>query len=118
MSQDSIDPLLLAVARLAEHGYSLTATVTVGGAVLSGRIVSERRFLRGVRQQFNAQVHEENMPGLDEILSLFEEASESSQRLHLHLEDAAVHDGTPLPSRTRGFWRIRLEDVSGFSFGR
>ncbi|MEZ4702021.1 MAG: hypothetical protein R2834_16935 [Rhodothermales bacterium] len=117
MSAETHDPLLLAVVRLVEHGYTFTATVTVGGAVISGRIVSERRFMKGMRHQFNAQVHEENMPGLDEILSLFEDVSETSRRTYLHMEQAQVHDGTPRPHRPLGYWRIRMDDISGFSFG-
>ncbi len=118
MPGDTIDPVLHAVARLAEHGFSLTATVTLNGTVISGRVISARRYLLGIRHQFNAQVHEENLPGLDEILALFDTVSESSITTFLHLEDAAIHDGSPEERRPKAFWRIRLHAVDGFSFGR
>lgn len=117
MPEESIDPLLEAISRLAEHGYTLTATFIAGGVVVAGRVVSERRYLKGIRQQFNAQVHQENMPGLEEILTLFQEASEVGGAGYIHLEEARVLDGSPAMTLARGYWRIRLAEVSGFRFG-
>lgn len=117
MDTQSIDPILMAVVRLAEHGVSISATLTVQGAVLSGRIISQRRFLQKIRQQFNSHVHEENMPGLLEILSLFEEVTEDPPIPYLHLEKASIVTGSAFSLHPQGFWRIRLCEISGFSFG-
>ncbi len=117
MDTQSIDPILMAVVRLAEHGVSISATLAVHGTVLSGRIISQRRFLQRIRKQFNSHVHEENLPGLLEILSLFEEVTEDPPIPYLHLENATVLTGSALPLHPQGFWRIRLVDIGGFSFG-
>ncbi|MEM8487272.1 MAG: hypothetical protein AAF564_17095 [Bacteroidota bacterium] len=116
--EPAIDPVLIAVMRLAEHGVHTTATLAVNGAVLSGRIIGQQSYLLKIRKQFNSHVHEENMPGLLEILGLFEEVSAETDEMFLHLEEAAILDGTPAPQRTEGFWRIRLSEIDGFSFGK
>ena len=114
----TIDPVLVAVLRLAEHGVHTTATLTVNGTVISGRVIGKQNYLLKIRKQFNSHVHEENMPGLLEILSLFEEVSEDTEDIFLHLEEASILDGAPLSERTQGFWRIRLSEIDGFSFGK
>lgn len=116
MHTQSIDPVLMAVVRLAEHGVSISATLTVQGTLLSGHIISQRRFMQRIRKQFNSHVHEENLPGLSEILSLFEEVTEDIKVPYLHLEKATILLGSS-SKYPKGFWRIRLSDVSGFSFG-
>ncbi len=113
-----IDPVLIAVMRLAEHGVHTTATLAVNGAVLSGRIIGQQSYLLKIRKQFNSHVHEENMPGLLEILGLFEEVSAETEEMFLHMEEASLLDGTPATQRTEGFWRIRLSEIDGFSFGK
>jgi hypothetical protein len=117
MHTQSIDPVLMAVVRLAEHGLSISATISVYGTVLSGRVISQRRFLQQVRKQFNSHVHEENLPGLLEILTLFEEVTEESAIPYLHLEKAAFLTGSFPSSYPKGYWRVRLGDIGGFSFG-
>ena len=115
--ESSVDPVLIAVMRLAEHGVHMTATLAVNGAVLSGRVIGKKAYIRKIRKQFNSHVHEENMPGLLDILGLFEEVSEETDDIFLHLEDASILDGSPPRQRTTGFWRIRLTEIDGFSFG-
>ena len=114
----SVDPVLIAVMRLAEHGVQTTATLAVNGAVVSGRVIGKKSYIRKIRKQFYSHVHEENMPGLLDILGLFEEVSEETCDVFLHLEDAVIIDGTPPAQRTSGFWRIRLTEIDGFSFGK
>ena len=114
----TIDPVLVAVMRLAEHGVHTTATLTVHGAVLSGRVIGKQTYLRKIRKQFNSQVHEENLPGLLDILSLFEQVSEESEDIFLHLENASITNCTPSSRRKEGFWRVRLAEIDGFSFGK
>lgn len=113
-----IDPVLIAVMQLAEHGVHTTATIAVNGTVVSGRVIGQQNYLLKIRKQFNSHVHEENMPGLFDILGLFEEVTADADAIFLHLENAAVVDGTPPANRTLGFWRIRLSEVDGFSFGK
>ncbi len=114
----TIDPMLIALMRLAEHGVHTTATLTVNGAVLSGRVIGKQAYIQKIRKQFNSHVHEENMPGLLDILGLLEEVSDETEDVFLHLEDAVLLDGSPPKQRTAGFWRIRLSEIDGFSFGK
>ena len=114
----SADPVLIALMRLAEHGVQTTATLAVNGTVLSGRIIGRKSYILKIRKQFNSQVHEENMPGLLDILGLFEEVSDETDDEFLHLEDAVVLNDASLQQRTSGFWRVRLAEIDGFSFGK
>ncbi|MFK7849113.1 MAG: hypothetical protein AB8G77_27750 [Rhodothermales bacterium] len=116
--EKDIDPILIAVMQLAEHGVYTTATITVNGTVLSGRVIGQQNYLLKIRKQFNSHVHEENMPGLFDILGLFEEVTVDTEAIFLHLENASVIDGTPPAQRIVGFWRIRISEVDGFSFGK
>lgn len=110
--------MLVAVMRLAEHGVHTTATLAVNGAVLSGRVIGKNAYIQKIRKQFNSHVHEENMPGLLDILGLLEDVSDETDDIFLHLEDAIVLDGSPSKQRISGFWRIRLSEIDGFSFGK
>lgn len=110
----AIDPVLIAVMRLAENGIITTATLSVNGSIISGRIIGKQTYLRKIRHQFNSHVHEENLPGLLDILTLFEEASNDTEDLFIHLEEASP----PHTPRPEGFWRIRLAEIDGFSFGK
>ena len=112
------DPVLVAVMRLAEHGVHTTATLAVHGTVLSGRVIGKQTYLRKIRKQFHSHVHEENLPGLMDILSLIEQVSEESDDVYLHLEHASIANGAPPSRRKVGFWRVRLAEIDGFSFGK
>ena len=113
-----IDPVLIAVMQLAEHGIYMTATLAINGTVLSGRVIGKQNYLKKIRKQFNSHVHEENMPGLLDILSLFQEASEEAEESYLHLEQAYVVDSTAALHPREGFWRVKLSEIDGFSFGK
>ena len=118
MDEVTLDPVLRALVHLAEHGVSLTATFSIQGTVISGRLISRDSYLQQIRSQFNRQVHEENMPGLPEVLHLFKEASDYSDTLYLHLDRARIMDATSPAHKIEGIWRIRLDAIKGFSFGR
>lgn len=113
-----IDPVLIAVMQLAEHGIHMTATLTINGTVLCGRVIGKQNYLQKIRKQFNSHVHEENMPGLLDILGLFQEASEEAEEIYLHLEQAYVSDGSSTLHPKEGFWRVKLSEIDGFSFGK
>ena len=111
------DPVLHMVVQLAERGLSITATISVQGAVISGRIISRQHFVVGLRQRFNAQVHEENLPGLNAFLQLLEETSTTGGDAFIHFKDAVIATGSGPKERVIGFWRVHLSAVDGFSFG-
>ena len=117
MSSSENDPILIAIMRLAEHGVSITATLTVNGTTLSGRIIGQRQYLQKVRKQFNSHVHEENWPGLFDILGLFEDVSNETEDLYIHMEKAAPNAGISVKGTPEGLWRIKLSEIDGFSFG-
>ena len=117
MSDLPTDPMLIAIMRLAEHGVSITATVSINGTTLSGRIVGQRQYIQKVRKQFNSHVHEENWPGLFDILALFEDVSEEAVDLYLHMENASPTGGGISKKNPLGLWRIKLSEIDGFSFG-
>ena len=118
MDEAKYDPVLRALVHLAEYGVSLTATFTIRGTVISGRLVGQEAYLQQIRSQFIRQVHEENMPGLPEVLHLFKEASAYADSLYLHLDKAQIVDAPPPANQVEGIWRVRLDSIDGFSFGR
>ena len=117
MNEQPTDPMLVALMRLAEHGITITVTLSVNGTALSGHVIGQQQYLQKVRKQFNSHVHEENWPGLFDILSLFEDVSEESNELYLHLAKAAPQIASGSKEMPKGLWRIKLSEIDGFSFG-
>jgi hypothetical protein len=118
------DEVLRVLARLAqEDGVEMGITVAVGGGLVSGVLIAREKWLdkyvlaystsdkdgQEFARQLRAAFGEDDLP----------ESDDSPFRYHyLHLQDAqVVHGSTGLPVDRAGFWRVRLDAVTGWSPG-
>ncbi|HEV7929234.1 MAG TPA: hypothetical protein VGP12_03790 [Nitrosospira sp.] len=113
------DSLLLVVINLAEADVPVETDITlvVGGFLISGSVVSTKKYFK-----HNAVV---TMAGMIERIKNEAARQENSQAKtvktnFIHLKDARYYTPgqNPIPSNTGVFCRISLDAISGFSFGR
>jgi hypothetical protein len=131
-----IDPFLQNVIRFAERRSGrLPITLNVNGELISGLIVSEEEFVKGLAlgyDQYRAELSEEQAEGSEEQTEPSEAAIEvyremfgwepgkaAEHLLYVHLYKPFFHQPSALSSGMQGeWWRGRLEAVDGFQFGR
>jgi hypothetical protein len=113
------DSLLLVVINLAEADVPVETDITlvVGGFLISGSVVSAKKYFT-----HNAVVA---MAGMIEQIKSDAARQENNQAKtakpdFIHLKDARYYTPgqNPIPSNTGVFCRISLDAISGFSFGR
>ena len=113
------DTLLLVVSNLAEADVPVETDITlvVGGFLISGSVVSAKKYFT-----HNAVV---TMAGMIEQIKSEAARQENNKTEPLktnfiHLKDARYYTPgqNPIPSNTGVFCRISLDAISGFSFGR
>lgn len=113
------DSLLLVVINLAEAEVPVETDVTlvVGGFLISGSVVSAKKYfmhnavsaMAGMMEQVKTEAaRREN------------NRAETIKRSYIHLKDARYYTPgqNPIPSNTGVFCRISLDAIAGFSFGR
>jgi hypothetical protein len=118
--------LLVNLANRAD--FDLTITLTVGGLLISGRVIGASRFFREVSEfvkQKAAGISTEVREALfDEPAQVYEKERDAEDRddrpspRYIHLRDARVYDaaGNRVP-RDATWWRGRLDAVDGFMIG-
>lgn len=125
---EGVDWLLAYVVGLAERGCSMGITVTSGGMMLTGNVISGRQYFELLGASFKG-ANTQGAVDLREVLSSsfdgFKDIYPSSDALpedyvaqpsFLHLKDAKFLAGSSI-SRGGALWRIKLADVSGFTLG-
>ncbi|MDQ7814209.1 MAG: hypothetical protein RDU25_00160 [Patescibacteria group bacterium] len=126
---EGVDPLLWAFAGLAESGFGMPVTLQIGGALLTGRIISSKQYLEGLADGFaKANVlneagetqSEEVSRAMTESLvkGMSDLASKVGRMPYLHLTDATIRspDGNTVRLQA-AVWRGRLDAVAGFVLG-
>ena len=117
-AQQPGDPELAVLVRNVDQGLAggLTLTVLVGGASISGQLISGAQWWKGMGERargpgggnFGAQFSE----GAEAVSQVYCEPQEMEKPIgYLHLQDV-VTDGN------RGtMWRIKMEAVEGWRWG-
>ena len=101
-----------------ERGFDIT--LTVGGILISGRVISRDAFVSGepfVKSTIGV-VDEQRTPEQKEDA---EQVLKTGRRHFIHLKDAVFFTGPnlPIPGVGQGFyWRGRLNSVDGWMIGR
>ncbi len=98
--------------------------MTVGGLLISGVAIGRDRWLREAAQFMDDNGGSGAVPTA--FLTAFEEAgsgapADPSQYGFLHLKDArtiAASGVVPSPNSTGMYWRGRISEITGFSFGQ
>lgn len=114
---------------LAEQGVSISVTLTVGGSIISGNLMSTTAYYTAIAQQLGSTFR--TAPGaapvLKDIQQQFngwkDEATEvvneiAANPLYIHISDVAIHAGAQIITYNDGIWRGQLAAVDGFIIGR
>ena len=118
------DEVLRVLARLAqESGVEMGITVAVGGGVVSGVLIAREKWLDKYVLAYS-EAGDDGQAVARRLREAFqqEDLTESEATPftyhYLHLQDAQlVHGSTGLPADRGGFWRVRLDAVTGWSPG-
>ncbi|MDZ3990360.1 gas vesicle accessory protein GvpU [Pseudomonas sp. Teo4] len=119
-----VDDTLQHLVHLAnEGGVEMGITLMVGGALVSGYLISsETYFQRVIDSVVEVSAPGEN-PGVDAVAKLLAERTPPSggpiASQFIHMRDARFYNGRNDPLPTNGtLWRGKIASVDGFSIGR
>ncbi|ERN51588.1 gas vesicle accessory protein GvpU [Alkalihalophilus marmarensis] len=118
-AQDSILEYFVHAAN--KHDFSLNITLNVGGAMVTGTMISAKEYFSLLSEKFEGGNDISNH--LSEQLKQAGEAAkgdEESPASFIHLNDAQVYcgDREPTPSEGEVLWRGKLSEVDGFFLGK
>ncbi|HHQ4529688.1 TPA: gas vesicle accessory protein GvpU [Aeromonas hydrophila] len=104
-------------------GISFGITLTVGGTLISGQLISGKEYFDYLANLLRRDEHAEDSVSntLSREMKWMSENiysnPDSNKTVYIHLKDAQHYSGvTPVPTNG-GYWRGRLCDVSGFTLG-
>jgi hypothetical protein len=125
----SLDWYLQHLVKLAnDTGLEFGITLSVGGSVVSGTLISGRKYFDKFASEFSAswpgQDKEEIKSSISKIGAIYDKPDNEEDRLvnpppqFIHLANARIFHGREmLPSSVGVLWRGKLNAVSGFSLG-
>ena len=116
------DPALYDLVHMVNKGYEYGVSLSVGGVIYAGTMVSEAAWYQSQIDLHTArsdQPHAESY--IDYYINLRNEYlnQENNTALYIHLKEVKILSGTPFD--TGGgilIWRIRIDRVDAFSVGR
>ncbi len=123
------DQMLQHLVMAANVGTGFPVTLLTGGMMVTGSVVSGRRFVQHMLDDVvstvgNEGVREDLKGAFSTYLDAYPEGQaqvEGRLTIFIHLENAKffVPGGAqPIPTGGKGvFWRGKIADVSGFNFG-
>ena len=126
-----VDWFLQSFINLANNpsaSVEMSVTLHVGGFLVSGTLVGGKKYFEGIAQVLAAA--NTNMPDLAESWksianygNIYEGSAEQNEveknPQYIHLQNASTFStaGAPIQAGPGGWWRGRLTQISGFSFG-
>ncbi|WP_434998682.1 gas vesicle accessory protein GvpU [Vibrio scophthalmi] len=124
---DGVDWYIQNMISLANHGIDVGITLTVGGTVMSGKLISGKKYFDLVTEQIESSLSDENFKKV--FVSFLESNSAryqgspsempATQNAYIHLMDAKIFDsqGNSIPTNEGLLWRGKLDSISGISIG-
>jgi hypothetical protein len=127
-----VDLMLIALVSTVESGGEFRITFSVNGIIVSGVATSTNNFFDGIIEKIRNSATEESPT---EALSIYErilneakavlgkntESAEGEQSLTpyglIHLRDAQLRLPGSNSIESVGWWRCRLDEVDGWTFG-
>jgi hypothetical protein len=110
---------LLAAATQQSTVAEIGLTITVGGTVVTGTLVGRDAWFQALEAWLESQAE-----GAGSIAGAFSQAFQEDPPVddpamfgYLHLKDARFFVGSRMAPEEGTFWRGRISEVSGFSFG-
>lgn len=109
-------------------GLEIGVTLCVGGALVSGIMISGKTYFDGLNSLMSENADNEDVISFfkeifDAQSSFYDFDHESKWQLtnkgYVHLKDVRFHgtDGSQIPSTAGTLWRGRISQVSGFNLG-
>lgn len=123
------DGMLRALVKFAdEHGLSFGITLSVGGLLVSGILISRQDFMKLYSERWVSTTDdpETQEAWREAFRPLWEDREEDDfpeprfrQHSHVHLKDTYIFHpaGQPIPSNEPTEWRVRLAAVDGWTLG-
>lgn len=111
------------------YGFEPGITLTVGGSVVSGTLISMNSFIKDFGEKFTSSMEGELRETFDKIFEnyagpepaskemLGREEEELPRYIHLRGAKTFAPDGSSLPTGAGVPWRGKISAVSGFSLG-
>lgn len=120
--------LQILVKMANQNGVEMGITLQVGGVLVSGQLVSGKKYFEGFADDFSGAMSDpEEAQGVRNAFAKFgsgygKEEDESAPQFEptfIHLKDARVFHpgGTAVPGNRGVWWRGRLSEVAGFVLG-
>lgn len=131
-SFDNKDWFLLEYVRLSEVGVEQGLTITIGGIVVTGMLISGKAYFNlladelletvpeGHQSRAAVEILAENYRNFaQEVSEPVEADKEKFDRNYIHLKDARIVQGnTHIPSRIGVLWRGKVSSVDSFINGQ
>jgi len=121
------DYFLQALVKLVEtHHIETVITVTVGGAFISGKIISRAAYFDNFANQFHQFLSQhwpqEDAENMRKYLVALGEAEENMPgdtpgETYLHMSNISFILGSSMASSNNAVWRARLSSIEGFFLG-
>jgi len=114
------------VVHMATHGVEMGVTLTLGGCIVSGTLISGKKYFDAMKDQILESVEDE--PTRDMMLGFIEANSshydkdpsdcEPKSNGYIHIKDAKLIDssGSSVPD-TGMLWRGKISQVVGITIG-
>jgi hypothetical protein len=115
------------VSIVNESGVEFGITLVVSGSIVSGRLVSGKKYFETFAKEFSDPMAEDSRASVYQAFAQYGEIYSSSegegsdtpppQFIHL-LDSRCYFPGNQLPSNRGVAWRGKINAVSGFSLGQ
>lgn len=121
MIKDSLIVTLAALANEEPEKSPTEVTLSVGGFLVSGEVISARQYCEAhsLSKNWFHTVHDQQSDGSSENVSSTESESQNDRPNMIHLGNAQFFSGAGNPIPASGMpVRIKIVDVHAISFGR
>jgi len=125
---DSLDHTLRLIVDLVNSSdLEMGITLTGGGFLISGTLISGKSFFDGLADEMATSFEDESpkkaihdyFARFGEIYATIAEGREHQLPIYIHLKDARHfhNSGKPMPGNRGVYWRGRISQVVGFCMG-
>jgi hypothetical protein len=127
-SQDEVLEYLIKILEETDLGVSLT--LCVNGSIISGQMISSKRYfeeLSSIYSEKNITTNdpsliEKGLPILQQVKQFLQQKGKSREEQdnpkYIHLEKVVIYPSNPSQPVGATVWRGKLSSVDGFSIGR
>ncbi|WFQ80301.1 hypothetical protein PXH59_03815 [Xenorhabdus sp. SF857] len=117
------DIYLTTAAYIAEKGFEVGVTLFLNGIIVSGMLVSNKRYSTLIAGKvFMASNQEAGQAFLDVILNIGDRINEKDKEIneieYLYLSDVEITTSNGNKLKTDSEMRVKLAEVNGFIFGK